>query len=84
VEKKKSRLLLLLQHQLLHLLPLLLLHQHLTLPLPLLLPLLPLPLRHLLPLPASKLQPTKERATSGGFFFGRSPLTVASTEAGRP
>ena len=80
--KKKSRLLH--QHQLLHLLPLLLPHPHLTLLLPLLLPLLPLPLRHLLPLPASKLQPTKERATSGGFFFGSPPLTVASTVAGRP
>ena len=82
--KKKSRLLLLHQHQLLHLLPLLLPHPHLTLLLPLLLPLLPLPLRHLLPLPASKLQPTKERATSGGFFFGSPPLTVASTVTGRP
>jgi hypothetical protein len=78
VAKKKSRLPHQHQHQ--HQLPLLLPHQHLTLQLPL----PPLPLRHLLPLPASKLQPTKERATSGGFFFGRSPLTVASTVAGRP
>jgi hypothetical protein len=82
VAKKKSRLPHQHQHQ--HQLPLLLPHQHLTLQLPLPLPPLPLPLRHLLPLPASKLQPTKERATSGGFFFGRSPLTVASTVAGRP
>ena len=56
VAKKNSRL----PHQHQHQLPLLLPHQHLTLQLPLPLPPPPLPLRHLLPLPASKLQPTKE------------------------
>jgi hypothetical protein len=71
VVKKKSRLLLPHQHRLLHLLPLHLLHPHLTLPL--LLPLLPLllPLRHLLLLPASKLLCAK-KATFGWLFFGRS------------
>jgi hypothetical protein len=71
VAKKKSRLPHQHQHQLLRRLPLHLLHQHLTLLLPLLLLLLLplLPLRHLLPLPASKLRCTKEKATFGWLFL---------------
>ena len=68
--KKNSRLPHQHQHPLLLRLPLHLLHQHLTLLLPLLLLLLPLlPLRHLLPLPASKLRCTKEKATFGWLFL---------------